>query len=72
MRSSILLLKVNPEKLAYLRFLLEGYDHLAILSVLDPEKGLAKIHFFEKEKSFVEEILEDLRCKLSLEILDSL
>lgn len=72
MKSSLFLLKIDPEKLAYLRFILEGYDHLAILSVLDPKKGLAKVHFFEREKSFVKEVLEDLRKQLHLEILDNL
>jgi hypothetical protein len=70
MRSSFFLIKLNPQKLAYLKFILEGYDHLAILSVLDSKKGLAKIHFFEKEKSLIKEILEDLKEILSLELID--
>jgi len=63
------LLKVDPQKLAYLRFVLEGYDHLAILSVLEPEKGLVKIYFFERERPLIEEILEDLKGELSLELI---
>ncbi|AEH23659.1 hypothetical protein TOPB45_1581 [Thermodesulfobacterium geofontis OPF15] len=70
MRSSFFLVKLNPQKLAYLKFILEGYDHLAILSVLDSKKGLAKIYFFEKEKSLIKEILEDLKDFLSLELID--
>ncbi|PMP68747.1 MAG: hypothetical protein C0190_01085 [Thermodesulfobacterium geofontis] len=70
MRSSFFLIKLSSKKLAYLKFILEGYDHLAILSVLDPKKGLAKLHFFKNEKSFVKEILEDLKTELSLEIID--
>uniref|UniRef100_A0A7C4JQ38 DUF4911 domain-containing protein n=1 Tax=Thermodesulfobacterium geofontis TaxID=1295609 RepID=A0A7C4JQ38_9BACT len=70
MRSSFFLIKLNPQKLAYLKFILEGYDHLAILSVLDSKKGLAKIYFFEKEKSLIKEILEDLKNFLSLELID--
>lgn len=70
MRSSFFLIKLNPQKLAYLKFILEGYDHLAILSVLDPKRGLAKIQFFENEKSLVKEILEDLKPELPLEIIN--
>jgi hypothetical protein len=70
MRSSFFLVKLNPQKLVYLKFILEGYDHLAILSVLDSKKGLAKIYFFEKEKSLIKEILEDLKDFLSLELID--
>uniref|UniRef100_A0A7V4JPN6 DUF4911 domain-containing protein n=1 Tax=Thermodesulfobacterium geofontis TaxID=1295609 RepID=A0A7V4JPN6_9BACT len=68
MKSSFLLIKLDPQKLAYLKFILEGYDHLVILSVLDSKKGLAKIHFFEKEKFLIKEILEDLKEILSLEL----
>ena len=70
MRSSFLIIRLNPQKLAYLKFILEGYDHLAILSVLDPEKGLSKIHFCEKEKFLIKEILEDLKTEFSLELVD--
>ncbi len=71
MKSSWLLVKANPQKLAYLRFIFEGYDHLAILSVIDPEKALVKIHFFEKEKPLVEEILKELKTELSLELINT-
>ena len=64
------MIKLNPQKLAYLKFILEGYDHLAILSILDSEKGLAKIYFFESEKFLIKNILEDLKDKLFLEIIN--
>ncbi len=36
-------LLIRPEKISWLRFILEGYDGLAILSTLSPVKGLVKI-----------------------------
>lgn len=36
-------LLIRPEKISWLRFVLEGYDGLAILSTLSPVKGLVKI-----------------------------
>lgn len=70
MRSSFLIVKLNPKKLAYLKFILEGYDHLAILTVLDAKEGLAKIHFFESNKFLIKEILEDLKNKLPLGLIN--
>uniref|UniRef100_A0A7V6CE43 DUF4911 domain-containing protein n=1 Tax=Thermodesulfobacterium geofontis TaxID=1295609 RepID=A0A7V6CE43_9BACT len=70
MRSSFFLIKLDPQKIAYLKFIFEGYDHLVILSVLDSKKGLVKIHFFESESSLIKEILEDLKEILPLELIN--
>ena len=70
MRNFFLVVKLNPKKLVYLKFILEGYDHLAVLTVLNAKKGLAKIHFFENNKLLIKEILEDLKNKLSLELIN--
>lgn len=69
MRSSFLIIRLKSQKIAFLKFILEGYDHLAILEVIDPREGLVKIYFYKKEKSLIEEILEDLKEELSLEIV---
>jgi len=70
MRNFFLVVKLNPKKLVYLKFILEGYDHLAVLTVLNAKEGLAKIHFFENNKLLIKEILEDLKNKLSLELIN--
>ena len=36
-------LLIRPEKIRWLRFIFEGYDGLAILSTLAPNKGLVRV-----------------------------
>jgi hypothetical protein len=54
---------IEPSKIAFLKFILEGYDHLAILTILDPHKGFCTISFYPKEKELVQEILQDFRVE---------
>jgi hypothetical protein len=36
-------LKIRPEQISLFRFLLEGYDGLAVLSTLDAKQGLVRL-----------------------------
>lgn len=36
-------LVIRPEKISWLRFILEGYDNLAILSTLSATEGLVRL-----------------------------
>lgn len=45
MRSASLYLNINPARIALLRFLLEGYDGLAMPSTLDAQRGLVRLLF---------------------------
>ena len=38
-----LYLYINREKIGLLKFLLEGYDGLAVLSTIDAQQGLVKV-----------------------------
>jgi hypothetical protein len=53
-------LLIRPEKISWLRFILEGYDGLAILTTLSAEKGLVRL-----------QSLED-RFKETMHLLDAL
>ncbi|HAA83834.1 MULTISPECIES: DUF4911 domain-containing protein [Thermodesulfobacterium] len=71
MRSAWFLVKINPSQIAFLKFILEGYDHLSSLTILDPKSGLTKIYFHPKNLVFINELLEHLKEKLELEILET-
>ena len=45
MHSESLYLKIAPARIGLLRFLLEGYDGLAMLSTLDSKSGLVRLLF---------------------------
>ncbi len=44
-RCSSIQLKISPDRIHYLKFILEGYDGLAILSTVDAGLGIVEIHY---------------------------
>ena len=71
MKSLVLLLKAKPSKLAYLRFILEAYDHLVTLPVLDAKTGLIKLSFHSKNLPFVMEFIEAVKEICEIDQLSS-
>jgi hypothetical protein len=51
-------LLIRPEKIGWLRFILEGYDGLAILTTISAEKGLVRIQTLDSR-------LEETMCLLA-------
>jgi len=43
LKSSIIKVELNPTQIVYLKFLLEGYDHLALPIVVDGKKAEIKM-----------------------------
>jgi len=39
----LLYLRIRPDRIGYLKFLLEGYDGLAILTTIDSNYGLIRL-----------------------------
>ena len=58
---------VQPSKIAFLKFILEGYDGLAILSTLDNKCGQLVLRFFPALRDDLLAILSSLSF---VEILD--
>lgn len=42
-----LFLRIRPERISWLRFLLEGYNGLAVLTTLSAQDGLVRLRLFE-------------------------
>ncbi|MEZ0344190.1 MAG: DUF4911 domain-containing protein [Caldimicrobium sp.] len=55
--------QIDPSKIAFLKFILEGYDHLATLTVLDRQQGIVQISFYPTEEHWIKEILKDFEVK---------
>lgn len=53
-------LRINPSKIHFLKSILEGYDGMAILSVLDAQHGLILIRFPGEQYTAVLLLLADL------------
>lgn len=59
--------RVDRREIAYLKFILEAYDGLAVVSTLDPEAGLLVLHISPGCEADVEIIMQDLRQDIMLE-----
>ncbi len=57
-------LLIRPERIGWLRFILEGYDGLAVLTTISAEKGLVRMWSidsrFEETMRLLEALAEDL------------
>lgn len=59
-----LFLRISPHRFHYLKFILEGYDNLMVLSSYDMKKGVVLIRYLSSSRSDVFSILTALACKL--------
>ena len=64
-RSSSLKIRISPDRIHYLKFILEGYDNLATLSTVDAKQGLVEIRYLPE----VEKDLSDLLTEITSEIV---
>ncbi|MDH3328279.1 MAG: DUF4911 domain-containing protein [Desulfobulbaceae bacterium] len=60
-----LFLHVMPAKIWYLKFLLEGYDGLALLTTIDRNKGLVRLAVPRPRYTEVMLLLENLAGELA-------
>ncbi len=62
-------LSIDPARIAFLRFVLEGYDGLAMLSTLDEKSGRVVLRYCPDVADEVTALLTDLRPLLGSPIL---
>lgn len=55
-----LYLRIAPDKFHFLKFILEGYDNLAILSSVDNHNGVVLIRYTEPMQQELLQLLTDL------------
>ena len=53
-------LRINPERIYFVKFILEGYDGLAVQSTVDAKQGIIKICYPEEVQADVELLLKEL------------
>lgn len=62
--SRVLYAQVPRNEIAIYRFLLEGYDHLAIMSVVDRYRAVIKLRFLPDAESTLRGLLRAQGAKL--------
>ena len=61
--------RVERDQIAYLKFTLEAYEGIAVLSTLDSERGIVILNIAPGCEKQVEAVLEDLRKDLLIDPL---
>jgi hypothetical protein len=59
--------RIDRREIAYLRFILEAYDGIAVVSTLNSNSGLVVLHIAPGCEQDVEMILQDLKRNIMLE-----
>ena len=59
-------LEITPSMVYFLRFILEGYDNMFVLTTVDKEKGLVEIQYCESARQQLERILEEIGGEIGL------
>ena len=59
-RCSSLQLRISPDRIHFLKFILEGYDNLAILSTVDARQGLIEIRYPPESKEDLTDLLTEI------------
>jgi hypothetical protein len=57
---SSLQLKISPDRIHYLKFILEGYDNLAILSTVNARQGLVEIRYSPETENDLKYLLAEI------------
>ena len=52
--------RIKPERIAFLKFILEGYDGLATVTTLDRKKGLVRLIYSESRTEEFNSLLQEL------------
>ena len=57
---SLLRLEITPDRIHFLKFILEGYDGLALLSTVDAGQGIVEIRYPSEIESDLKELLHNI------------
>lgn len=58
--SSLLRIHISPDRIHFLKFILEGYDGLAILSTIDARQGIVEIRYALESEKDLKELLDSI------------
>jgi hypothetical protein len=59
--------RVDRRQIAYLRFIFEAYDGIAVLRTIDAQRGIVVLHIAPGCEADVEFVLHDLKKHIMIE-----
>jgi len=63
-------LRVERREIAFIRFIFEAYDGIAVLETLDPKAGIVVFHIAPGCERDVDAVLQDLKMEIVIETVD--
>lgn len=63
--------RIDRRAIHYLKFILEGYDGVAVMKTLDPQEGLVVLHIGPGCEREVDMIIKDLQSHMAIEAVKS-
>jgi len=64
--------RVDRREIAFIKFIFEGYDGIAMMRTLDPVKGIIALHIPPECEKHVRAILQDLKKNIHMQALVSI
>lgn len=59
--------RIDRSQIAFLKFIIEAYDGIAVLTTVDPELGIVVLKIAPKCEAVVAAVLEDLKKDIVIE-----
>ena len=63
-------IRIDPEQIYFLKFILEGYDNLTIMSTVDRIDGVMELKYPVELEEDVKGVLQSMAQRLKLEYFD--
>lgn len=63
-------IRIDPEQIYFLKFILEAYDNLTIMSTVDRIEGVMELKYPPELEEDVKGVLQSMSQRLRLEYLD--
>lgn len=60
-------IRIDPEQIYFLKFILEAYDNLAIMSTVDQREGVVELKYPAELEMDVKEVLCSMAQRIQLE-----
>jgi hypothetical protein len=64
-------IRIDPEQIYFLKFILEGYDNLTIMSTVDRIEGVMELKYPLELEQDVKGVLQSMAQRLKLEYFDN-
>jgi len=61
---SILTLRIDPQRIGYLKFILEGYDNMALVTTINAKEGIVIIRYPTTFHNDLSAIISDVSSRI--------